>query len=222
MRITDIRCWLIEKDPPAHAYRWRTGLQGSGDGTPPGKKPLGAVVRMETDEGIHPTTKEGLAKLGKSAADAIEVLAVEVATGDLYVDGDLTRMPTTQAAADRAYARAGLTAADIGVAEVHDCFTVTELLMMEALGFAAPGQAAARVRAGDTAIEGTLPINTGGGLVGFGHPVGATGVKQILEIYRQMKGLAGTYQIPGRPKFGLTANMGGDDKTAVVGIFANP
>jgi acetyl-CoA acyltransferase len=167
-------------------------------------------------------SEEGLAKLGKSAADAIEVLAVEVATGDLYVDGDLTRMPTTQAAADRAYARAGLTAADIGVAEVHDCFTVTELLMMEALGFAAPGQAAARVRAGDTAIEGTLPINTGGGLVGFGHPVGATGVKQILEIYRQMKGLAGTYQIPGRPKFGLTANMGGDDKTAVVGIFANP
>ena len=166
-------------------------------------------------------SEQGLLQLGKTPADAIEVLALEVATGDLYVDGDLTSMPTTKAAADRAYARAGVTPNDVGVAEVHDCFTVTELLMMEALGFAAPGQSAARVRNGDTAIEGTLPINTGGGLVGFGHPVGATGVKQILEIYRQMKGLAGTYQIPGRPKVGLTANMGGDDKTAVVGIFAN-
>ena len=72
MRITDIRCWLIEKDPPAHAYRWRTGLQGSGDGTPPGRKPLGAVVRMETDEGIH-----GVVEVEASQARGVGALSID-------------------------------------------------------------------------------------------------------------------------------------------------
>lgn len=100
------------------------------------------------------------------------------------------------------------------------------------------------VRSSATRIDGKLPINTvrivlfwkvgftdlvtlqhcffqGGGLVGFGHPVGATGVKQILEIFRQMKGECGTYQIPKIPTIGLAANMGGDDKTSVVTVFRN-
>ena len=77
------------------------------------------------------------------------------------------------------------------------------------------------VRDGRTAIEGDLPINTGGGLVGFGHPVGATGVKQVLEIRRQMKGRCGDYQVRSIPSLGLTANMGGDDKTVVVSLFRN-
>ena len=70
-------------------------------------------------------------------------------------------------------------------------------------------------------IDGRIPCNTGGGLVGFGHPVGATGVKQILEVYRQMKGQCGDYQMSTAPTHGITANMGGDDKTSVVGIFKN-
>ena len=65
------------------------------------------------------------------------------------------------------------------------------------------------------------PCNTGGGLVGFGHPVGATGVKQLLEIHRQMKGQCGAYQINANPEYGIAANMGGDDKTAVVSIIKN-
>jgi len=64
-------------------------------------------------------------------------------------------------------------------------------------------------------LDGSLPVNTGGGLVGFGHPVGATGIKQVLEVYRQMKGLCGDYQVPTLPRWGITANMGGDDKTVV-------
>jgi hypothetical protein len=71
MRITDIRCWLIEKDHPATPYRWRTGLQGSGDGTPAGKKPLGAVVRMETDEGIH-----GVVEVEASQARGVGALSI--------------------------------------------------------------------------------------------------------------------------------------------------
>ncbi len=164
-------------------------------------------------------SEAGLAKLGKTAADCTEVLSVGHTTGNLYEDADPTTLATTAAAAKRAYAAAGKTAQDIDVAEVHDCFTMTELMMMEALGFAEQGQAAAMVAAGDTAIEGRLPVNTVGGLIGFGHPVGATGIKQVLEIHRQLKGLCGDYQVPGAPKVGLCANMGGDDKTAVVTLL---
>jgi acetyl-CoA acyltransferase len=75
------------------------------------------------------------------------------------------------------------------------------------------------VREGRTAINGDHPVNTGGGLVGFGHPVGATGVKQLLEVVRQMRGQCGDYQVPGRPTVGLTVNMGGDDKTVVATVL---
>ena len=166
-------------------------------------------------------SEAGLAKLGKTEHDAIEVLSLAHTTGNLFVDGDPVTMETTVAAAERAYAAAGLTPDAVQIAEVHDCFTITELLMMEALGFAAPGESAAQVIEGRTALTGALPINTGGGLVGFGHPVGATGIKQVLEVYRQMKGLCGDYQVGRSLEIGMTANMGGDDKTAVVGLFAN-
>ncbi len=166
-------------------------------------------------------SEEGLRAMGKTPADAIEILAYGHATASLYEDGDLTQLHTTALAARKAYAAAGVSAADVQLAEVHDCFTVTELLMYEALGFCAPGQGGAYVRSGATAIEGALPVNTGGGLIGFGHPVGATGVKQAVEIFRQMKGLCGTYQVPGRPQVGVTSNMGGDDRTAVVCVYRN-
>jgi acetyl-CoA acetyltransferase len=166
-------------------------------------------------------SERGLERLGRSLSDTCEVVGFAVATGDLYEDGDPLRLDTTAAAAARAYAQAGVGPADIEIAEVHDCFTITELLMMEALGFCAQGQAAAQVAAGRTAIDGALPINTGGGLVGYGHPVGATGVKQLLEIHSQMKGTCGDYQVARSLGLGLCANMGGDDKTAVVTILAN-
>lgn len=166
-------------------------------------------------------SEEGLAKLGKSKEDAVEIMGLGQATGNLYEDTDATELPTTAVAAARAYAQSGVSAEQIGVAEVHDCFTVTELLMMEALGFAAKGEAPNLVHSGDLDINGRIPCNTGGGLVGFGHPVGATGVKQVLEIYRQMKGQCGDYQMPQTPEYGITANMGGDDKTSVVSVLRN-
>jgi len=166
-------------------------------------------------------SEEGLAKMGLKPSDAIELLGLGHATDSLYVDRDLREMTTTRTAANQAYAQAGLNAQDVDLAEVHDCFTVTELLMYEALGFAAPGKGAQLLKEGVTDIGGALPVNTGGGLVGFGHPVGATGVKQVLELHRQMKGQCGEYQVPGTPSVGMTANMGGDDKTAVVSLFRN-
>ena len=77
------------------------------------------------------------------------------------------------------------------------------------------------VLTGATALGGRIPVNTGGGLMAFGHPVGATGVKQIVEIQRQLTGTAGDYQVPSNPSVGVTANMGGDDRTVVVGLYRN-
>lgn len=169
-------------------------------------------------------SEEGLRRLGKSPRDAIEVLAVQVAADNLYVDRDYDKFETTHAAAQRAFQSTGLTAKDFGVFEVHDCFSIAEVLMYEALGLADHGKGTHFAADGHTHIDGKFPVNTGGGLIGFGHPVGATGVKQVLEIFRQMKGQSGAYQIPNHEsklKLGLAANMGGSDKTAVVSLFAN-
>ena len=180
----------------------------------------GAALILVSEEGLH--------KLGKKPEDAVEVIGLGVATGNLYENSDPLSLLTTAVAAENAYAQAGVAPAQIGVAEVHDCFTVTEPLMCDALRLGDSkgknGQDARGldlVRSGSLEIDGRIPCNTGGGLVGFGHPVGATGVKQILEVYRQMKGLCGEYQVPNIPALGVTANMGGDDKTAVVSVFRN-
>ena len=164
------------------------------------------------------STEAGLKSLGKSPQDCVEITACELATSSLYKDSNKLRMETSGAAACAAYGKANCTPQQIDVAEVHDCFTPAELLMYEACGF---GKAPALIQSGATELEGTIPVNTGGGLVGFGHPVGATGIKQIFEIFRQMKGLCGDYQMKKIPTTGLCMNMGGDDKTAVCTILKN-
>jgi len=160
-------------------------------------------------------SEAGLAALGRTEADAVEVMGRGHAVSSLYIDGNPVELSTVKKAVGQAYAEAGIGVHDLGVAEVHDCFTIAELLSYDALGLCAPKDAASVCAAGATAIDGSLPVNTGGGLVGFGHPVGATGIKQVLEVYRQMKGLCGDYQVPTLPRWGITANMGGDDKTVV-------
>ncbi len=164
-------------------------------------------------------SEEGLARIGRAQSECVEILTSQVATASLAADPIPTRLDNTAEAVRRAYAQTALGPTDMQVAEVHDCFTCNELLMTEALGFAEAGQGARPLRDGATQIDGKIPINTGGGLCGFGHPVGATGVKQMLEIYRQMRGECGDYQIPNTPTVGITANMGGDDRTSVVHIL---
>jgi acetyl-CoA acyltransferase len=104
---------------------------------------------------------------------------------------------------------------------VHDCFTIAELLMYEAIGLAEQGTGKELLLSGRTSLEGDIPVNPGGGLLGFGHPVGTTGVKQVAEIYRQMKGMCGDYQLRRAPHAGLTVNMGGDDRTVVATVLEN-
>ena len=166
-------------------------------------------------------SEAGVRKLGRALSQCVQVRSYGFCTNPLGQVKDLLRLDTTAAATAEAMRDGGLTPQDVQVAEVHDCFTIAELLMYEAIGWAEQGKGLDLVLSGRTSIEGDLPVNAGGGLVGFGHPVGATGVKQAAEIYRQMKGLCGEYQIQRELHTGLTANMGGDDRTVVALVLEN-
>ena len=119
-----------------------------------------------------------------------------------------------QLAARRAYDMAGLGPKDIDVAEVHDCFTIAEMMAYEDLGFAEPGKGKELIRNKETYKEGRIPVNVDGGLLSKGHPIGATGGSQIRTIVLQLRGAAGPMQVP-NPKIGLVHNIGG------VGIYGN-
>jgi len=131
----------------------------------------------------------------------------------------LTGIPAAQRAAQLAYAMAGITPADIQLAEVHDCFTIAEIMATEDLGFFAPGEGWRAAIEGRTARTGDRPINTSGGLKSKGHPVGASGAGQVVEIWKQLRGEAGARQLPGELRLGLTHNVGGTGQTCVVHIF---
>ena len=110
---------------------------------------------------------------------------------------------------------------NLATIEVHDCFTIAGVLSVEALGFAKQGEGADFVINGNTARNGKIPINTTGGLIGWGHPTGATGVHQAVTIWEQLTGRAGAAQveIPKEKPHGMTINMGGDDKTVVAIVY---
>jgi acetyl-CoA C-acetyltransferase len=139
--------------------------------------------------------------------------------GALHGRSTLTSLPAVRAAAQQAYQMAGVTPADIDVAEVHDCFTIAEILATEDLGFFAPGQGWKAAEEGRTARGGDLPINTSGGLKSKGHPVGASGIGQVIEIWKQLRCEAGPRQVSGDLRLGLTHNVGGTGQTGVVHIF---
>jgi acetyl-CoA C-acetyltransferase len=117
-------------------------------------------------------------------------------------------------AANQAYTMAGITPKQVNVAEVHDCFTIAEMLAYEALGFAKPGEAKDLVRGKETYKEGSIPVNVDGGLLSKGHPIGATGGSQVRTIVQQLRGEAGDIQVR-KPEIGLVHNIGG------VGLYAN-
>lgn len=160
-------------------------------------------------------TEEGLRKLGKTTEGLTEITSWSQRTGALGRTPERTRLVEAGKAAREAMADANVQLEDIGVAEVHDCFAIAEVLMMEAIGLAPEGQGIVPIKDGVTAIDGRLPVNTGGGLIGFGHPIGATGIKQVLEVQRQLDRECGAYQIAQDATHGLTVNMGGDDRTVV-------
>ncbi len=130
----------------------------------------------------------------------------------------LTAMKATKLASEKAYRQAGVTAKDIDVVEVHDCFTIAEIIAMEDLGFYKKGKAAKAIEDGETALNAEVSVNTSGGLKGCGHPVGATGVKQAVEITWQLRGDVKERQVKGA-EIGMTHNVGGSGATAVIHIY---
>jgi acetyl-CoA C-acetyltransferase len=136
----------------------------------------------------------------------------------LHDRDELTTIRAARLAAKQAFQMADLTPADIDVAEVHDCFTIAEVIATEDLGFFPPGEGWKAAEDGRTARTGPRPINTSGGLKSKGHPVGASGAGQVVEIWKQLRGQAGERQIEDA-RIGLTHNVGGTGQTCVVHIF---
>lgn len=131
---------------------------------------------------------------------------------------DLTSLSAVARSASRAYEISGKGPRDIHLCEVHDCFTIAEIVATEDLGFFEKGRGGPAVAAGETTIGGKIPINPSGGLKAKGHPVGATGVAQLIEVTRQLRGEAGERQVQGA-RVAMTQNMGGTGASSVVHIL---
>lgn len=165
---------------------------------------------------------EGLQKLGVPKAKAAEFASVAHAEGDITQDpADLCRLDTTAAVAARALKLAGIESSGLGLLEVHDCFTISGILSLEAVGLAAAGKGPGFVLDGKTRPDGQCPVNMTGGLVGFGHPTGATGVRQAADLVLQLTGQAGACQVNFRAgkQHAMFINMGGNDKTLVSAVM---
>ena len=165
------------------------------------------------------TTVDIAKKMGKPY---IKVLGSGIGTDTIALAprDDMTTIKAATIAADMAFKMAGKTIKDVKFAEVHDCFTIAEIMVSESIGGFEPGKGGPAALAGETALDGSFPINSSGGLKSKGHPVGATGVAQIVVVYKQLTGQAEKgRQIPGSPKIAMTQNMGGSGGTSVVHIL---
>jgi len=140
-------------------------------------------------------------------------------TLSLYQRPDITTVGATITAANNAYRQAKMTAKDIHLAEVHDCFTINEIISTEDLGFAKKGEGGRLLQSGETKHDGRIPVNVSGGLKAKGHPVGATGAAQAVELVEQLRGNAGARQVSGAEN-GLAHNVGGSGSTVVVHILS--
>jgi len=176
--------------------------------------PLGLFDCCPTTDGAAAAilTRADLAKNYRD--DYVQVkglgLSVGPALGNVRTDYDYTHWPETEFAGKQAYEQVGISdpRREISLANVHDCFTITELVNYESLGFSPSGQAKDDVDAGTFALGGELPVNTDGGLKSFGHPIGASGLRMMYEVYKQLQGKAGPRQLKD-PKLGLAHTLGG-------------
>jgi acetyl-CoA C-acetyltransferase len=153
-------------------------------------------------------------------AKPVKVMGIAQTSDQVALDQkeDITTFRAVRSAAEKAYKMAGVTAKDIEFAELHDCFTIAEIVASEDLGFVEKGQGGPYALEGCTALTGPRPINASGGLKAKGHPVGATGVAQICDVVQQIRGEAGERQVA-KNSIGLAQNLGGSGATAVVTIM---
>lgn len=168
-----------------------------------------AVVLLVAEDIVKDFTETPIYLIGSGQASQ----------GALSERSTLTSIPSAAEAGHLAYTMAGIGPEEVGLAEVHDCFTIAEIIATEDLEFFPRGHGWRAVMEGKTARDGQCPVNTSGGLKSKGHPVGASGVGQVVEIWKQLNGLAGERQVNGNPRIGLTHNVGGTGQTCVVNIF---
>ena len=161
-----------------------------------------------------------LERAGEFTSKAVRILGVAQTSDYVALDAkeDITTFRAVRAAGEKAYKMAGLGPADIQFAELHDCFTIAEIIASEDLGFVEKGQGGPYALEGRSCLNGERPINASGGLKAKGHPVGATGVGQLCDIATQIRGEAGALQVK-RNAVGLAENLGGSGATAVVTIL---
>jgi acetyl-CoA C-acetyltransferase/acetyl-CoA acyltransferase len=152
------------------------------------------------------TTMDRAKKLHKKPVQIIGV--GQGSSGGICTQKDITRIPAREMSAKCAYEMAGIKPPDVDVCELHDCFTIAEIVASEGLGFFEPGDGWQAVMRGDTDRGGKIPINPSGGIKAKGHPVGATGVAQVYEIVNQLRGECGARQVEGA-RIGMTDTMGG-------------
>ena len=202
-------------NPKAHFYH-KTVTQADIDAGPTVAAPLRLFDCCPVSDGAAAVV------LSATRVDArsVPIIASAVATDAISLSqrDTLTSFPAAVEAGLRAYRQAGVTADDIHFAEVHDCFTIAELVAMEDLGLCPPGEAGQMLREGATARGGRLPVNASGGLKAGGHAIGATGIGQAYEAVMQIRGEAGARQLQ-RAELGLTHNVGGVGGTCAVHIF---
>jgi acetyl-CoA C-acetyltransferase len=164
-----------------------------------------SCIIVASEEKAKTLCKKPVWILGLGAAST----AVNMAGRELF-----TGLTVGEQAGEQAYKMAGVTSKDIDVAEVHDCFTIAEMMAYENLGFAKPGEGKDLIKSKETYREGSIPVNVDGGLLSKGHPIGATGGSQIRTIVLQLRGEAGEMQVED-PEIGLVHNIGG------VGLYGN-
>lgn len=179
--------------------------------SPPVCTPLHLLDCCPQTDGASAVLLVNTERAGEFTDRAVYVAGFGVATDHPYLHekSTFTSLTTTVLAAERAYEMAGIGPSDIDSAEVHDCFTITEILDIEDLGFFEKGKGGIASLEGETSLTGPIPINTSGGLLAKGHPIGATGVAQITECWWQLRGQAEERQIETRNGYALQHNVGG-------------
>jgi acetyl-CoA C-acetyltransferase len=206
------------KNPQAHMRKIITmeqALKGK-----PISEPLTVFDCSLISDGAAAVLIAPLERAAEFTSRPVKVMGIAQTSDYVALDqkDDITTFGAVVAAGQKAYKMAGVAPKDIQFAELHDCFTIAEILATEDLGFVEKGEGGPYALAGCTRLTGPLPINTSGGLKSKGHPVGATGVGQICDLVMQLRGDAGERQLA-RHSLGLAQNLGGSGATAVVTIL---
>ncbi|NQZ57949.1 MAG: 3-ketoacyl-CoA thiolase [Lentisphaeraceae bacterium] len=164
-------------------------------------------------------SEEGLKKIGLAKSQAVEILAFNNSTANICKSPkDLCELPNTKYSIQQSLKMCGAKISDIGLLELHDCFSISALLALEAGEFCQRGEAAQFIANEETTKNGQLPVNLSGGLCGFGHPTGATGVRQLVDLIEQFRGKANN-QADLKKDLGMMINMGGNDKTLTTVVI---